>query len=196
MASKGSIPPQIENGVAKVVGHYPKAGLFIYEIVKGLLQSPEPEAQDDWDVAFQVASTVISVGGDGKLPDVPGGRALYVWHFEDGELFPDRLRTLASFIADMIDDGETVLVHCAAGVNRSGLVTALVVRELTGCSGLSARIQVQTMRPGALINRAYTKYLDDLPMLEAVAEEPEKKITAETTTLLEGSDDATEPGTD
>ena len=186
---KSSLPPQQDNGVVKVVGTYPKAGLHIYEIVKGLLQSPEPEAVEDWDLAFQVASTVISVGGDGAGVKVPDGRALYRWHFEDGELFPQRLMALASFITDLVDDGETVLVHCAAGVNRSGLVSALVVRELTGCSGLSARIQVQTMRPGALINPAYRKFLDDLPMLES-AVESDGKITAETTTLLKGNTDA------
>lgn len=187
---KGSLPPQQDNGVVRIVGTYPKAGLHIYEIVKGLLQSPEPEAVEDWDLAFQVASTVVSVGGTMDTGcTVPDGRALYLWHFEDGELFPQRLMALASFITDLVDDGETVLVHCAAGVNRSGLVSALVVRELTGCSGLSARIQVQTMRPGALLNPAYRKFLDDLPMLEA-AVEVEKKITAETTTLLGGSDDS------
>lgn len=186
--AKSSLPPQQENGVVRVVGTYPKAGLHIYEIVKGLLQSPEPEAVEDWDLAFQVASTVVSVGGESN-PKVPDGRALYRWHFEDGELFPQRLMALASFITDLVDDGETVLIHCAAGVNRSGLVSALVVRELTGCSGLSARIQVQTMRPGALINPTYRKFLDDLPMLEAAIEvEVEKKITAETTTLLGGND--------
>ncbi len=186
--AKSSLPPQQENGVVKIVGTFPKAGLHIYEIVKGLLQSPEPESVEDWDLAFQVASTVISVGGDGTNAKVPDGRALYRWHFEDGELFPQRLMALASFITDLVDDGETVLVHCAAGVNRSGLVSALVVRELTGCSGLSARIQVQTMRPGAPLNPAYRRFLDDLPMLEA-AIEVEKKITAENTTLLGGDDD-------
>ncbi len=184
---KKTTPPQVDNEVAKTVGKMPKAGLWIYEIVPGLLQSGEPEAREDWSLVWQLASTVVSVGGDQNPEDikhVPAGRAYYRWYFEDGEIFPERAKCLASFIADLIDTGEVVLVHCAAGHNRSGFINALTVRELTGCSGLAARIQVQTMRPNALYQSAYAVYLDDLPPLEEPISLP--SVTEANSLLLEG----------
>jgi protein-tyrosine phosphatase len=37
----------------------------------------------------------------------------------------EQLHSLAELVNTMRDNGETVLVHCQAGLNRSGLVTAL-----------------------------------------------------------------------
>lgn len=55
-----------------------------------------------------------------------------------------------------------VYISCHAGINRSGLVTALVVRELTGCNGKAARRWVQAQRPGSLSNPRFRAILDAL----------------------------------
>ena len=50
--------------------------------------------------------------------------------FPDGELDPrdlDRLREIATYAAERWRTGGQVLIRCQAGVNRSGLVTALVL---------------------------------------------------------------------
>lgn len=57
---------------------------------------------------------------------------------------------------------DQILVTCAAGRNRSGLVTALLVRRIYGCSGKSARELVQSRRAGALTNGSFARYLDSL----------------------------------
>jgi protein-tyrosine phosphatase len=59
--------------------------------------------------------------------------------------------------------GRTVLLHCIVGKNRSGLTSALVVRELRGCSGAHALLLVRFGRPGAVTNRHFEEFLHRLP---------------------------------
>lgn len=54
------------------------------------------------------------------------------------------------------------LVHCHAGRNRSGLVSALIVRHVLKCTGAEARRLVQHRRPNALANPHFCAYLDSL----------------------------------
>jgi len=59
-----------------------------------------------------------------------------------------------------------VLVTCWAGLNRSGLVSALALRKHLGISGSSAIKVVQMMRPKALTNRMFQACLSRLPVPE------------------------------
>jgi protein-tyrosine phosphatase len=68
-------------------------------------------------------------------------------------------------IAAEIRRGGRVLVMCRAGRNRSGLLTALVVRQLTGCSGPEAVAGVRRGRPRALANPHFERYLERLAAL-------------------------------
>ena len=60
--------------------------------------------------------------------------------------------------------GKRIYVSCNQGINRSGLVMALVVRELTAASGLEARQWVQSRRQGSLRNKKFCAMLDALPL--------------------------------
>lgn len=70
---------------------------------------------------------------------------------------------MARRVVAMHGAGHRILVTCAAGRNRSGLVSALALRLLTGCTGLKAREMVQRGRPNALTNPWFAAYLDGLP---------------------------------
>lgn len=67
--------------------------------------------------------------------------------------------------------GARVLVTCQMGVNRSGLVTALILRHALGISGKEARRIVQAARVvdtahgpmRALSNEHFASHLDSLP---------------------------------
>jgi protein-tyrosine phosphatase len=59
--------------------------------------------------------------------------------------------------------GARVLTTCHAGLNRSGLVNALMLHRLTGMSGRQAIDMVRTARPGALNNQFFTGALRQLP---------------------------------
>ncbi len=83
----------------------------------------------------------------------------------DGETVPEPGVTLrlASLVAGLVGDGHRALVHCTFGRNRSGLVTALVVRELLGLSGEEALAHVRRRRRRTVNNQAFAEWLGALP---------------------------------
>jgi protein-tyrosine phosphatase len=82
--------------------------------------------------------------------------------FADGQLRNDIPVRTAALVADRIKAGRPVLVHCRGGRNRSALVSALTIRELTGCTGAEALARVRRARPGALANEHFARYLHEL----------------------------------
>jgi hypothetical protein len=82
--------------------------------------------------------------------------------FPDAELTPafaERAIALARHAHRRWKDGARVLVRCQAGVNRSGLVTALVLM----LEGMDARDAIGLIRanraPAVLANRAFVRWL-------------------------------------
>ncbi len=69
----------------------------------------------------------------------------------------------ANVVVDALGRGQRVLVTCAKGRNRSGLVVALVLVAHLRISGREARERVQTLRPNALTNGAFAAFLDKVP---------------------------------
>jgi len=59
--------------------------------------------------------------------------------------------------------GKNVLITCAMGWNRSGFVTALAVRHLTGWTGERCVDLVQRRRPKGLSNQSFARWLRKLP---------------------------------
>jgi protein-tyrosine phosphatase len=142
-----------------------------HEILPRLFLSGMPGAQ--WDLATHDISLVVSLSAN--LPPQAGdkmglgeaqgrGQVVYLhWPIEDGNL-PD-LPTAAlvvEVIRSALVQGRGVLVHCAAGSNRSALVVALVVREIQRVDGRTAAALVMETRPGTLRNRDFLVYLESL----------------------------------
>ena len=75
--------------------------------------------------------------------------------------FIDTWRAAAELVVEHILAGRNVLVTCEAGQNRSGLVSAMALCMLTGCSGKEAVDTVSSRRPFALNNRTFAKYVVD-----------------------------------
>lgn len=86
--------------------------------------------------------------------------------YDDGEpMRPGewtRAQGAAMQVAGMLRQGQRSLVTCHAGLNRSGLVTALALHFFTGNSGEKCLEHVQAMRPGALVNEHFAKALRGL----------------------------------
>lgn len=83
------------------------------------------------------------------------------WAIDDGDL-PDMVyaHQLAHFVAERLEAGRKVLICCKAGINRSSLLSALVVAEVLGCSRHDAADHIRRLRPGALSNQAFAAWLD------------------------------------
>jgi protein-tyrosine phosphatase len=101
---------------------------------------------------------------DPDLVDWPDGTYVH-HHFPDGKTL-DRgaYEALADLGVAHVRAGRgAVLTHCHGGRNRSGLLSALIVRQLTGCSGSEAIERVMVGRPRALANPYFCEYLRELP---------------------------------
>lgn len=77
----------------------------------------------------------------------------------------ERASVAAAKVADLVRDGKArkVLVTCAAGKNRSGLVAGLILHDLYGLSGGEAVAVIRAKRPGALSNDSFAEFLSELP---------------------------------
>lgn len=65
----------------------------------------------------------------------------------------------ARLVVRHIRDGKNVLVTCMAGQNRSGIVTAMALRELTMLPGHEIVDHIQRSRPHALNNETFAKFI-------------------------------------
>lgn len=138
------------------------------EILPGLFQGG---TRDDDVVAFgrgevyadHVPYTVIVTLYASARP-APWGVEEFRYGFDDTDLVgADIVRVLraARLGYQRWLDGEQVLVRCQAGINRSGLVTALVLIQ-AGLSPAQAIALIRLRRgPGALLNDSFVGWLLD-----------------------------------
>lgn len=69
----------------------------------------------------------------------------------------------ANFVLAQLAKGKTVLVTCAMGRNRSGLINALVLTQRKGIDGRGAAAIVRIARANALTNPSFCAFLDRIP---------------------------------
>ena len=131
------------------------------EIHPGLWQGGLPE---DWFEAWERFDVVVSLCAGPRVIPLPPRRLRVLWYIDDWTVPEDlgQLWRLVRFVAGEVGAGKRVLVHCAAGLNRSGFVAALVYRELVECSGTEAEDRVKALRPGSLLNPYYVAFLHRL----------------------------------
>jgi hypothetical protein len=122
------------------------------EIVPGVWQSGHPEPGERWDAVIDLS---------GAAPPLEGIDLYIHWLIEDGPA-PDfvTLRALADLVDDLRRDGKRVLVHCAAGINRSGLLSAAALIR-SGEDPDDAIATVRAARAGALNNPEFLTLLHD-----------------------------------
>lgn len=106
-------------------------------------------AREHQDESFYEGIEVIKAPGD----DDPRPQRL--------ARFIDGWKLAGHMVAERVKAGKTVLVTCMAGLNRSGMVTSLALRELTGWSGKKIVEHVQESRASALCNDTFAQYIID-----------------------------------
>jgi protein-tyrosine phosphatase len=70
----------------------------------------------------------------------------------------------AQIVVERVNAGKKVLVTCMAGLNRSGMVTALALRQLTNWTGAEIVEHIQASREMALCNDTFAEYIRGLPV--------------------------------
>ncbi len=93
----------------------------------------------------------------------PGIKVIYAPMHDSAHVPADVAGPAAERVARYVRRGKRVLVCCAMGWNRSGLVTALALWILTGVSGAECVKQVQSRRENALGNEQFRQYVEALP---------------------------------
>jgi protein-tyrosine phosphatase len=93
-----------------------------------------------------------------------GVRALYCPLTDDPSrpLYPAewmQARETGIEVAQLLREGKRVLVTCAQGRNRSGLVSAIALHILTGASGPKCVARIQKRRANALTNPQFVRAL-------------------------------------
>ncbi len=122
------------------------------EIVPGVWQSGSPEPGEHWDAVIDL---------DCSAPPLEGVAFYAHWPIEDGPA-PETvvLVALADLVNDLRRGGKRILIHCAGGVNRSGLLAAAaLIRD--GMGAVEAVKTVRARRPGALINPEFVRLLTE-----------------------------------
>lgn len=135
------------------------------EVMPGLYIRAKIESSQVRDVIagdFHVVSLIANP--DLRIVDAIGKK--YHHHpMKDGyldNLLLARANRAAEQTADLLSEGEKVIVHCWSGKNRAGLVCALAYRALMGGTGMAAIQAVREARPPTLTNRHFVEYLEGL----------------------------------
>jgi protein-tyrosine phosphatase len=96
-----------------------------------------------------------------RFYDVPDAVLYMHFAYRDTDAIPDsaELHIAASFLNDLRAAGKTVFIHCRLGLNRSALITGLVLVD----EGYRAKDAIELMRnlrsPYVLANKTFEHYL-------------------------------------
>ena len=128
-------------------------------VIPGLYQGDFPTGTVDWSRFDDVVSLTIE--------DVPGvrlqvgGLRMHVPIWDDEMANPTGVRAAALTVAERVTAGKRVLVHCSAGLNRSGVVAARALMFM-GIPVAEAIARVRSARgPYALSNRDFVAWLHE-----------------------------------
>jgi protein-tyrosine phosphatase len=137
----------------------------------------DPEVATDFDLVVN-ATDLEALGLTPMRRKIYGRARVIAISMLDGPLddsIVTQVRRAASDVADALRMGKRVLVHCAQGWNRSGLITGAALVDL-GVDPQSAIALIRQHRhPMALSNPHYTAWLMRLgPSLQADLAEQEE----------------------
>lgn len=89
------------------------------------------------------------------------GYGIHIWHPIHDSFVKDAnaIRQIAGLVAERVDSGDKVLVHCTAGLNRSGIVSARAMMYLGWSATDAIAILRQRRDAYALCNPEFEKWL-------------------------------------
>ena len=93
---------------------------------------------------------------------IPDDVAYLRWPIDDGPV-PDRamLAGIEQLGARMVDGGGTAIAMCSMGLNRSGLIAALILCRVRQLRGREALAFVRSKNANALRNDDFVRYLEE-----------------------------------
>jgi protein-tyrosine phosphatase len=128
---------------------------------------------EDWSAIRDLdISVLIDLDGglDKGVPSLPNHIIYLYFPILDGDL-PNliKLHAVARIAADLCRQGYGVLTHCLLGLNRSAMLTGVILTYL-GLTGREACALLREKRPGSLFNPVFAAYLESLPAQDSITE--------------------------
>lgn len=133
------------------------------QIVPRLWQGSEPP--QGWHLRRLGVDVLVLCAMEFQPPATkfPGVKVIHA-PMNDSEHVPVEEAKRAAFLASREHGrGSNVLVCCHMGINRSGLVTALILWLRTGCPGWWIDEKILAARPQALQNQYFRNFVLGLP---------------------------------
>lgn len=118
----------------------------------------------------------------------PNTRCLTVPRFYDSADMrdDDLLYRLADRVLEMLSIGKT-LVHCQAGLNRSGLITALALVKLGRTPSEAVELLRERRHPAVLCNQTFERWVLNLPGRRDIPAAPSPPTGASETSARKGT---------
>jgi len=138
--------------------------VLINRVFDGLYMSSKFKAKDYRTlIDLNIGAIIDLEGGMDLLPIFIPPEDFKYWPIKDKLELPDltKLNEVVQWGYDRWREGKDLLVHCAAGHNRSGLVAALILVK-KGWAGKKASEWIQERAPGGLANPVFRKYVESL----------------------------------
>jgi protein-tyrosine phosphatase len=136
----------------------------VNHIYEGLYQGAWPPFGDE--LAKRGFEVLVLAAGENQHAELYTGLEVICAPGDD-DARPERLKrflpawmSAAEAVADRLADGKNVLVTCMAGLNRSGMITAMALHLHTGWSGIECVGHIQNQRPMALCNETFAMWLE------------------------------------
>jgi len=142
-------------------------------LFQGSYPKPHKDLGDGFDVIVYTAIEKQPTAA--ALKPMPKSVAVRRFPLDDDPYQPITREQAAALVraakelAAQLRSGRRVLITCAMGMNRSGLLTALTLMAATGCSGRTAFSTVQSKRRAmedgtrALFNPIFARFVQTLP---------------------------------
>ena len=155
------------------MAHYSDYDQIHTNLYQGSYPKPHKDLADHFDVIVYTAMEKQPTAA--ALKALPKSVTVKKFPLDDDPYQPvtreqlDGLVREARQLAGLLRSGKRVLITCAMGMNRSGILTALTLMVATGCSGRTALHTVQTKRRAmddgtrALFNPIFSRFVQTLP---------------------------------
>jgi len=137
----------------------------VNQIYEGLYQGAYPPYGDE--LAKRGFDVLVLAAGENQNEELYPGIQVICAPGDDDVRVNRMMRFLPTWIlaaqrvAQLLDKDKRVLVTCMAGLNRSGMVTAMALHLRTGWSGEECVEHIRSCRPMALCNDTFAKWLID-----------------------------------
>ncbi len=140
-----------------------KVGKGIWRVVPGLYVSVVPDVPMLKAHDINAVVSVVKRGAPQDVIEYVGGDNYFQTTIADGAvIYKEQFWQAANWAFNWRMIGQTVLIHCIGGRNRSVLVAALVAMKVYDLTGVEVLAGVRAARPNSISNPVFETWLKEM----------------------------------